>query len=525
MNILLHLILILLIITFFPWIMFWNLFRLGRFTRVSEKLSSDQRVHKRPKLSNWAWNQEFTPEKLYIPTSLDDLMKILAKAAQKGKKVKPIGSLHSWSGCAAINDGIAIRLDHFNKVLAVDRENMQITAEAGIILKDLYARLDEEKWALSSLPNVNCITLGGAIANVTHGTCIKVGTFCDLVQALKIIVVRNGKPEMLNLRRNTSDPEELRLFEAALTSFGAIGILHSITIQCKPNFNMFVHMQINPYQDVKHKILEVARKSYSVQIAVFAAFPRPMIRFKTQTPVDPVVPLPVKLGGPSQLETIASYIALWAYSPVSSFLQKHTARILSRFAGSPFIYKQQIQSPHTWLTNWRDGELETTIIKFVKATPWINLEYAIPLERILEAIDQLLALAYEYRIKHNYKRFLPIIFRPVAADSLGFMSPTKGRETAYVDITYDISDKNDIRFKFFQDVEKILLGLDGRVSWSRLFLKDKSQVIQAYPEYYKFLDVKNELDPQNMFSNEFSDAVLFQKTLGKIASGGMNYEG
>lgn len=113
----------------------------------------------------------------------------------------------------------------------------------------------------------------------------------------------------------------------------------------------------------------------------------------------------------------------------------------------------------------------------------------------------------------------------VAADSLGFMSPTKGRETAYVDITYDISDKNDIRFKFFQDVEKILLGLDGRVSWSRLFLKDKSQVIQAYPEYYKFLDVKNELDPQNMFSNEFSDAVLFQKTPGKIASGGMNYEG
>lgn len=109
--------------------MFWNLFRIGRFTRVSEKLSSDQRVHKRPKLANWAWNQEFTPEKLYIPTSLDDLMKILAKAAQKGKKVKPIGSLHSWSGCAAINDGIAIRLDHFNKVLTVDREKMLITAE------------------------------------------------------------------------------------------------------------------------------------------------------------------------------------------------------------------------------------------------------------------------------------------------------------------------------------------------------------------------------------------------------------
>jgi len=108
---------------------------------------------------------------------------------------------------------------------------------------------------------------------------------------LKLIVVRNGKPEMLDLRRDTSDQDELRLFEAALTSFGSIGIMYSITIQCKPNFNMFVHMQINPYQDVKHKILEVARNSYSVQIAVFAAFPRPMIRFKTQTPVDPVVPL------------------------------------------------------------------------------------------------------------------------------------------------------------------------------------------------------------------------------------------
>ena len=61
---------------------------------------------------------------------------------------------------------------------------------------------------------------------------------------------------------------------------------------------------------------------------------------------------------------------------------------------------------------------------------------------------------------------------------------------------------------YYRDVEKLMFRVDARTTWSRLCFAPREEYITAYPELYKFIKIKNELDPENLFSNEFSDAIL-----------------
>ena len=137
-------------------------------------------------------NVSVVPSAIYAPTSLEDLLAVVDECGRAGRRVKPAASLHSWSACA-VTDSVSIQLGALDRMLAVDSTAMTVRVEAGIRLRALYARLDEAGLALPSLPNVDTIQLGGAIANATHGTCIEAGSFCSLVVALELVVFQSGQ--------------------------------------------------------------------------------------------------------------------------------------------------------------------------------------------------------------------------------------------------------------------------------------------------------------------------------------------
>src|SRR5471032_2219834 len=139
---------------------------------------------------------------------------------------------------------------------------MTIRAEAGIRMRDLYAQMERAGLALPCLPNVDTIQLGGAIANVTHGTCIESGSMCSLVTELEIVVFRpgadgaegaraSGVAECLTLRRDTPDPHERHLFDAAFASFGSLGVIYAVTLRCVPPYHSYVHELALPYEQLK----------------------------------------------------------------------------------------------------------------------------------------------------------------------------------------------------------------------------------------------------------------------------------
>ncbi len=78
------------------------------------------------------------------------------------------------------------------------------------------------------------------------------------------------------------------------------------------------------------------------------------------------------------------------------------------------------------VTSWRTAEIES-LIPLIKRHPWVNLEYAIPLDELPNVIEKLLAVTHRYQVKHGYNRLLPFTVRPVNADRAGYLCPTKGK--------------------------------------------------------------------------------------------------
>jgi FAD/FMN-containing dehydrogenase len=460
------------------------------------------------KFRNWGGNQAFTPADTVSPRSLEELLVVVERHARAGRKIKAVGALHSWSACAVAED-VCVPMNHLDRVLAHDPEKRTITVEAGIQLRALYAEMDRRALAISSLPNVDTIQLGGAIANATHGTNFSRGTTSSFVVALQIVLFRSpgadpsqGRAELCTLRRDDADPQRRAWFEAAVASFGSLGVIYSVTLQCEEPYACVVVEHSFPYSHIDGRIAELAKKHFSVFISVTTSNGICRSRIQCPVPRDLVNADATCLLTDDDLRWVK--MMLWAASPTATtwlWLRKLLNRMFYNASiGRSGSVSSQQRRRREGVMSWRDAELLSRIFAVTATAPWINLEYAVPLHRADEAARRLLELTKTYPVLTSF------VMRPVGADVVGFLSPTKDRPTVFFDIGYH---QALLQTGVYAEIEKLLLDCEGRCSWSRLFKAPTEEVIKQYPQYPNFLRAKQEMDPCNVFSNAFSDAILF----------------
>ncbi len=129
---------------------------------------------------------------------------------------------------------------------------------------------------------------------------------------------------------------------------------------------------------------------------------------------------------------------MWSNDPRANWIQRICKTLLKYIMQSNIVHATFPYTGSPFITSWRVAEIESTI-PLVKRSPWINLKYAIPLEELPLVFTELLALYQKYRKDFGYERILPFTFRPVKADRAGYLSPTKGRTTVFVDVPYDMN--------------------------------------------------------------------------------------
>ncbi|CAB4000737.1 L-gulonolactone oxidase, partial [Paramuricea clavata] len=126
------------------------------------------------KFTNWSKTFRCEPELYFEPTNHDEIRKILHEAAKQNKKVKVIGEGHSPSDIQCTPDYM-ICLRKLNKVLNVNKETQQIKAQAGISLHELHQEALKHGLAVSLMPSVSGVSLGGLIATGTHSSGVGYG--------------------------------------------------------------------------------------------------------------------------------------------------------------------------------------------------------------------------------------------------------------------------------------------------------------------------------------------------------------
>lgn len=125
-----------------------------------------------------------------------------------------------------------------------------------------------------------------------------------------------------------------------------------------------------------------------------------------------------------------------------------------------------------------------------------EMEYSLPFENAVDCFEEI-----RERVKKNHRRTVGwrILFRTVAADE-NYLSTIYKRET----VTISLHHNAGLEYKnYFNDIEPIFLKYDGRPHWGKKHNQAAEQLKEKYPEWNKFMELRQKFDPENVFVSDY----------------------
>ena len=152
-------------------------------------------------------------------------------AAAAGQTVKVVASGHSFSD-VAVTTGRMLRIGALDRVVAIDRDAMTATVEAGIPLWVLNDELAKRDLALSNLGDIDRQTIAGATStgHARHRSPVRVDRRRD----------RRARARHRDVATSCAapPPRSPRSSIAARVGLGVLGVVTQLTLQCEPLFRL-----------------------------------------------------------------------------------------------------------------------------------------------------------------------------------------------------------------------------------------------------------------------------------------------
>lgn len=178
---------------------------------------------------NFGRNISLNPRSTYSPRSEKEVIEILD--ANKGRLIRCIGRLHSWSDAVQCND-VLLDLRNLNDVqLFSDGNSTVARVGGGCQIKQLLGELEKQNLTLPSVGFITEQSVAGAISTGTHGS----GRHSLSHYVKSIQVARYNRDSGHAVVDEIEYGDELR---AARCSLGCMGVIISVTIQCRPRYRV-----------------------------------------------------------------------------------------------------------------------------------------------------------------------------------------------------------------------------------------------------------------------------------------------
>ena len=131
------------------------------------------------------------PEAVVRVTSAEQVSEILKLAQREQLPVTPRGAGYGLSGGAVpVEGGIVLSLEKMDRILEIDKENLMVTVEPGVIIGDLHRAVEDEGLFYPPDPaSLDSCTIGGNIAEGAGGPrAVKYGVTKDYVCGLEAVL-------------------------------------------------------------------------------------------------------------------------------------------------------------------------------------------------------------------------------------------------------------------------------------------------------------------------------------------------
>ncbi len=235
------------------------------------KLLGEERVfHKDVDLKTYTYDSsfvsqinDFTPEVVVMPTSTEEVSRIMRYADEHGVAVTPRGAGSGQTGgSVAVRGGIVMDLSAWNDIVEVDEVNMQVVVRPGVVHADLNNHI--ASYGLYFPPDPGSsewATIGGMVANNASGLrAVKYGNTGQYVLGLEVVmpdgqVIRTGGLKSKALKSVSG----LNLTGLFLASEGTLGVITEVRLKVwpKPPSRAIVVAYFDRLEDAAQSVLEV----------------------------------------------------------------------------------------------------------------------------------------------------------------------------------------------------------------------------------------------------------------------------
>lgn len=418
---------------------------------------------------NWGRNILKSTPLFAQPESEAEIVELI----RKHRKIRVVGTGHSWSALCE-SEELLINLDHYNKILTIDKKAMTATVQAGIKLHQLNELLDKEGLALINLGSIAQQSVAGAISTGTHGSGI--GFQCLASQVLEFTLIK-ADGEKIRLKQG----EEL--FQAAIVNLGCLGLISEMTLQIRDAFQLHDQTYTLPFDEVIEHIDEYI---YSHDHFKLWWLPpsKDVVVFTYKRTQEPRNDSRLRQFFKDELLSVLAFRTLVKVGNLVNKWRPAINRLLT----------SQMKGPL--------DRIEKSYRVFNVPEPPVHreTEWAFDVSRAKELLGTYREAFSNGTFTFNFIQEI----RFTKGDDF-WLSECYGRDSIWIG-AYNHEDKQWP--SILEQFERFAKPFEGRPHWGKEFNVRRDYLETQYPKYADFMRVKKELDPEGKFSNALTDALF-----------------
>ena len=313
--------------------------------------------------------------------------------------------------------------------------------------------------------------------------------------------------------------------DLARVNLGVLGIVVEVTIEVEQAFKVQATQVSSPSDaDLEEKILNLAEDNFSTSLAWFPGLGKYTATLYNKVPYETP-------GDAYNAQADAAGWKFFAYKMLNRFGHSSTfgscltARFRHMTREKPFfkslstgkyIKKDPVGKSHRVQYFQCKQNAEKQVCAW-DVFPIKLQEIGIAFEDTLDAISDIRSIVdkkkYCFALNGVYFRF--------SNASNSALSMNAGRKTTFISIEYALNPngKAPINYDVFQEIEQLLLNkYQGRPHFGKNSVPVFLGVKHKFPKFDQFLALKAELDPDNMYSNNFWERIVNDELSDSVLS-------
>jgi FAD/FMN-containing dehydrogenase len=403
--------------------------------------------------SNWGGNQSATPAFTVRPRNEQEALDTVRFAIKEGLPVRAVGAGHSFTPLVQTG-GVLMDLSELSGITGTDSARRRARAKGGTAISAFGDALWDKGLGLSNQGDIDKQSISGAIATGTHGSGINLGCFSSALRWVRLI---NGHGEIVEIGE-----DQLRELRAAQVALGTLGIFLEVELQVTDRY----HLQ----EQITYPTWGETVSTWDEDIA-----------------------------------NNRHYSFFWCQGEESAGLYE-----LPTPAGESMVNRSYTKRYNAVTLDANESGIDLTesarrdrsyrVYPGDFMIPFHELEYYVPAERGREAVETIQDLIRTVHADQKY----PMEVRWVQQDD-AYLSPFYKRDTTVISVS---GAPGTNYWPYLRDVDAALQPFDARAHWGKIHFMTRDRLKHLYPELDTFLAVRREFDPNGVFLNDHTRALL-----------------